>query len=87
MLSMALRLGRTGTVVGISAQDVLGYSTALSSLGIDAEAGGSAVSRTWTKLQNAVSQGGEDLDNFSKISGMSADEFKQAWAETSKQCI
>ena len=80
--SMALRLGRTGTVVGISAQDVLGYSTALSSLGIDAEAGGSAVSRTWTKLQNAVSQGGEDLDNFSKISGMSADEFKQAWAES-----
>ena len=80
--SMALRLGRTGTVVGISAQDVLGYSSALSSLGIDAEAGGSAVSRTWTKLQNAVSQGGEDLDNFSKISGMSADEFKQAWAES-----
>lgn len=80
--SMALRLGRTGTVVGISAQDVLGYSTALSSLGIEAEAGGSAVSRTWTKLQNAVSQGGEDLDNFSKISGMSADEFKQTWAES-----
>ena len=51
-------------------------------MGIDAEAGGSAVSRTWTKLQNAVSQGGKDLDNFSKISGMSADEFKQAWAES-----
>lgn len=77
--SMALRLGRTSAIVGISAQDTLAYATALSSLGIEAEAGGSAVSRTWTKLQNAASQGGESLEAFASISGMTADEFKQEW--------
>ena len=77
--SMSLRLGRTANVVGISAQDTLGYATALSSLGIEAEAGGSAVSRTWTKIQNAVSEGGEGLSTFASISGVSADEFKKAW--------
>lgn len=77
--SMSLRLGRTANVVGISAQDTLGYATALSSLGIEAEAGGSAVSRTWTKIQNATSQGGAVLNKFASISGVSAKEFKKAW--------
>lgn len=76
---MALNMGATGNVVGISAQDVLAYSTALSSLGVDAAAGGSAVSRIWMDIQSAVAEGGEDLQKFAKLSGKSADEFKKKW--------
>ncbi|MBS6831992.1 MAG: phage tail tape measure protein [Clostridiales bacterium] len=36
--AMAQRMGATGTAVGISAQDILAYSTALSSLGVEADA-------------------------------------------------
>lgn len=76
---MALNMGATGNVVGISAQDVLAYSTALSSLGVDAAAGGSAVSRIWMDIQSAVSAGGDSLQKFAKLSGMSSEEFKQQW--------
>ncbi len=77
--TLALRMGATGNVVGISAQDVLGYSTALSSMGIEAEAGGSAVSRIWMDIQSAVSSGGEELATFAKVSGKSSEEFAQQW--------
>lgn len=76
---MALSMGATGSVVGISAQDVLAYSTALSSLGVDAAAGGSAVSRIWMDIQSAVSAGGEDLQKFAKLSGKSSKEFAAQW--------
>lgn len=76
---MALDMGATGSVVGISAQDVLAYSTALSSLGVDAAAGGSAVSRIWMDIQSAVSAGGEGLQKFAKLSGKSSKEFAQQW--------
>ena len=77
--NLALRMGATGNVVGISAQDILGYSTALSSMGIEAEAGGSAVSRIWMEIQSAVSSGGESLSTFSKVSGKSSAEFAEQW--------
>ena len=77
--SMAMRLGRTGTLVGMSAADTLGYATALSSMGIEAEAGGTAVSKSWTKIDNAVATGGESLEKFSKVAGKSADEFSEQW--------
>ena len=77
--SMAMRIGSTGHTVGISTQDILGYSTALSSLGMEAEAGGSAVSRIWMDMQSAVTSGGETLAEFAKISGKSSEEFATQW--------
>lgn len=76
---MALNMGATGDVVGISAQDVLAYSTALSSLGVEAQAGGSSVARIWMDIQSAVSSGGEDLQKFAKLSGKSSKEFSEQW--------
>lgn len=77
--SMAMRIGSTGNVVGISAQDILAYSASLSSLGMEAEAGGSAVSRVWLDMQRAVTSGGETLAEFAKISGKSSEEFATQW--------
>lgn len=76
---LGLRMGATGNVVGISAQDVLAYSTALSSMGIEAEAGGSSVSRIWMDIQSAVSAGGDDLAMFAEISGETSKEFADYW--------
>lgn len=77
--AMAQRMGATGTAVGISAQDVLAYSTALSSLGVEAEAGGSSVSRVWMDIQTQVSTGGKLLGAFAKVSGKTMKEFSEGW--------
>ena len=77
--AMAQRMGATGTAVGISAQDILAYSTALSSLGVEAEAGGSSVSRVWMDIQTQVSTGGKLLGAFAKVSGKTVKEFSEGW--------
>lgn len=76
---MALRMGKYGSSVRMSAADVLGYSAALSSLGIEAQMGGSAIGRTWLSIETAVASGGEGLTKFTKYSGKSAEEFKEQW--------
>lgn len=76
---MALRMGKYGSSVRMSAADVLGYSAALSSLGIEAQMGGSAIGRTWLSIEKAVANGGEGLKAFAKYSGKSAEEFKEQW--------
>ncbi len=76
---MAMNMGATGAAVGISAQDILAYSTTLSSLGAEAASGGSAISRIWMDIQQAVSEGGSALESFAATSGKSSAEFADSW--------
>ena len=76
---MAQRMGSFARSVGIGTPQVLGYAAALASMGVEAQAGGSAVGRTWASIQKAVSGGGEELEAFAKYAGVSAEEFKKQW--------
>lgn len=79
IISMSNRMGKYGNTVGMHTADVLGYSAALSSLGVEAQLGGSAVGRTWLSIETAVASGGEALEAFAKFSNKSAKEFAEAW--------
>lgn len=72
---MALRLAGAGTTVGLTEPDILGLATALSSLGIEAESGGSSLSKLMVELQLATIQGGDYLQQFADVAGISAEEF------------
>lgn len=78
---MSLRLGVAGKQVGLNSNQVLGLSTALSSLGIKANAGGGSISKMLKRIQLAVSTGNEDLQKFAQVSGMTSEEFQKAWGE------
>lgn len=84
---MGLRLAGAGKQVGMSEAQILGLSGAISSVGIEADAGGSAVSTIMTKMQLAVEQGGESLEQFANVAGMSADEFRQAFQQDAAQAL
>lgn len=79
IVEMATRLAATGELAGLSQAQILSLATAMSSVGIEAEAGGSAMSKLLKKIQVAVETGGSDLKEFSKIAGMTSAEFKQAF--------
>ena len=72
---MALRIASTGKQVGLSEANVLGFASALSSVGINAEAGGSAISKAFSLISRAVATGNEDLAGFAEIADMSAPKF------------
>ena len=76
---MALRLAGAGTTVGLTEPDILGLATALSSLGIEAESGGSSMSKLMVEMQLATAQGGDYLQQFADVAGISAEEFTTAF--------
>lgn len=126
---MSMRLGAAGKLAGMSEAEVLGVAAALSSVGINAEAGGSAFSKLIINMSNASANGKKaneiisstgktlrelqmlsdadskaftemaqslgytsdefndfldasaTLEQFSKVTGMTADEFNKAYGE------
>lgn len=74
-----LRLGGVGNQVGMEQKNILALSSAMASVGISAEAGGTAMSAVMKKINTAVMDGGQGLKDFASVSGMSAEEFKAQW--------
>lgn len=79
IMSMSLRLAGAGKQVGLSEAQILGFATALSSVGIEAQMGGSAFSKALVKMEVASATGGDALEDFAKVSGMTAKQFKALW--------
>ena len=78
---MALNISAAGSQVGMTEADILGVAAALSSLGLEAQGGGSAISRAIIMMANACETGSKDLQYFAKAAGMSTAEFKKYFAE------
>lgn len=79
IVEMALRIAGAGQTVGMTESEVLGFAAALSSVGIEAESGGSSVSVAMVKISEFVNKGGESLETLAKVSGLSAKDFAAQW--------
>ncbi|EPF1984008.1 phage tail tape measure protein [Listeria monocytogenes] len=78
---MGLRLAGQGKQVNMTEADIMGLAAAMSSVGIEAEAGGTAMSMVMKKINNAVYSGKGSLKGFADLAGMSAKQFQKAWKD------
>lgn len=81
IMEMGMRIAAAGTQVGMSQDQILGMSAALSSVGMEAEAGGSAVSKALINMQLAVEQGSDALSDYASVAGMTREEFSKLFRE------
>lgn len=81
ILDMAMRLAGAGRQMGLTEGETLGLAAAMSSVGIEAEAGGSAMSLTMKRINSEVENSGPKLAMFAQIAGMTSAEFQQAWGQ------
>jgi len=72
---MALRIAGAGASMNLGAADVLGLATALTSVGLTAEAGGSSISQIMVKIDKAVANGTEGIKKYADDMGMSVNDF------------
>ncbi len=87
IVAMGLRLAGAGNVIGLTEAQVMAFSGALSSVGIAAEAGGTAFSKVMLDINNEVAGGGARLQTFAAVAGMSAQEFAQQWQTAPAQAL
>lgn len=79
IVEMATRLASTGDLVGLSQAQIMALSTAMSALGAESEAGGTAMSKMFRKMQLSIESGDKNLQKFAKVAGMSVKDFKKAF--------
>ena len=79
IVQMSNRLAASGKLAGLTMPEILALATAMSSVGIEAEAGGTAMTQTLTGISKAVSEGGEQLKIYADTAGLTADQFAEKW--------
>lgn len=81
------RIAGAGKLVDLTAGDITGIATAFSSLGVNAEAGGTAVQKVLLAMQTAVVQGGAELEAFAATAGLSGQAFQEAFRADAGQAF
>lgn len=75
IMELAERMASAGQVMRMTAPEIMGMASALASLGVRAEMGGTAVSQLMRRVHQAAKTGGEELKFFAATAGMSIEEF------------
>ncbi|MFZ6624509.1 phage tail tape measure protein [Vagococcus fluvialis] len=79
--ALSLRLAGAGSQIGMTEGEILGFAAALSSVGVEAEAGGSAFSKVMIQMQLATEKGMgafDELIALGKQSGVSFEQMNKA---------
>ncbi|MYX18865.1 phage tail tape measure protein [Streptomyces sp. SID8380] len=87
IVDMALRLAGAGNQIGMTEDQILSFAGSLSSVGIEAEMGGSAFSRVMIDMAMSARMGGDDLKLFASVAGMSASQFKETFERDASSAL
>lgn len=83
----SLRLAGAGQVLGLEAPEIAAFGNALASVGINAEAGGTAFSRVFLAIETASIRGGTSLSNFARVAGITTEAFRELARSNPDQAV
>ncbi len=78
ILGLTQRIASAGRQIGLSEDQVMAYASALANVGVEVEAGGTAMSMTFLKLEQISRRGGTALQTVSKVAGV---DFREAFED------
>lgn len=79
VVMFAERIAGAGKLAGLTEADIFAIGTAMSSVGVAAEAGGTSVQKVLNAMTEAVATNSDELAVFAKVAGQSASEFAAAY--------
>ena len=87
IVAIAERIGSMGSIVGMTTPEILALASSVASTGQGAEAAGTAISNTLSDIESAVASGGDSLQQFADVAGVTADEFAATWESNPTQAL
>jgi len=79
VVEMSQGMAAAANMAGFQETEIMAVAAAVGSLGIEAQAGSTAMSTLISTIYKSVETGGDKLSQFASIAGMSAKEFSAAW--------
>lgn len=87
ILDMGMRLAAAGNAAGLAKPEILGIAAALSSVGLEAEMGGSAFSKAIKQIQVSVETNAPVLEDYAEVAGMTGEAFANLWSTNTASAI
>lgn len=87
IVSMAQNMSGMAALVGMTEANVMGFATALSSIGIHSEAGGSAMQKLFQLIEKTVHAGGENLNLLAQTASLTGEEFQRMWTSDPAKAV
>lgn len=87
IMKVMMRIASMGNISDMTTPQLLAISTAIAATGQGCEAAGTAISKTFSDIESAVSAGEDKLQAWSEVAGMSAEEFARSWKEEPVQAF
>lgn len=87
IVEMGLRIAGSGKLIGLTDAQIAGLAATMASLGIEAEAGGTAVSRIMSTVAQSVRTASPQLELFATLAGMTSDAFSQLFDRDAGEAI
>jgi TP901 family phage tail tape measure protein len=87
IIEVGKRFAAAGHLAGLSAADVLGFSSAITSLGVEPEAAGSSLSRLFNNITKYIGTGDKKIVAFAKTAGVSVKTFSHLFAHDAKGAV
>lgn len=79
IVNMGTRLASAGKQINLSEAQIMALATAAASVGLEAEAGGTALSTVLLNMDMAAAKGGKAIKGYADIAGQSAKDFAASW--------
>jgi TP901 family phage tail tape measure protein len=87
ILGIASRAGAGSALIGMATDETLAWSSAVANLGIEVEAGGSAIQKFFLDSARAVAEGTDKLETMAQVAGMSGAQFKRAFEDDASAAL
>ena len=81
ILTFGLRIASAGKIAGLTEAEILSIGAAMSAVGIQAQAGGTAVQKVLLDMTEAVATTSDELQVFAKTAGLSAQQFSDLFEQ------
>lgn len=83
IVRVTTEVAKSTSVFNVSAASSVALATAMKSLGVQAELGGSAIGRTFRAIDKSIRAGGASLENLSAVTGMTGEMLRKTFKEDS----
>ncbi len=77
IIMLAQNFGATGTLAGLSTEEILAFSAAMRETGQQSQAGATALTKLFRGLSDAAKIGGQEMAVFAETAGMDVHEFRR----------
>jgi TP901 family phage tail tape measure protein len=83
IVEFSVRIAGAGKQAGLTDAQIVSIAAAFRSVGVEAEAGGTAVQKVLLSMTSAVLSGGKQLEQFARVSGQSVAQFRDTFGADS----